>query len=146
MNSNTLDLIRSNDHRTVSKVITNIENDKDISNSMLDDIYSEGKNTIRLGITGPPGSGKGTQADKISKEFNLHKISTGDLLREEIKKYGVRNSLLIAPMPTASTSQILGNYECFEPVMANIYTRRVLSGEYMVLNKYLINDLILLLA
>ena len=62
-------------------------------------------------------------------------------LRNKIKLYGVRNSLLLAPMPTASTSQILGNYECFEPVMSNIYTRRVLSGEYMVINDYLINDL-----
>jgi ribonucleoside-diphosphate reductase subunit M1 len=63
-------------------------------------------------------------------------------LKEEVKKYGVRNSLLIAPMPTASTAQILGNYECFEPIMSNIYTRRVLSGEYMVINEYLVNDLI----
>tara|TARA_Y100000590_G_scaffold109271_1_gene124566 strand:+ start:1220 stop:2152 length:933 start_codon:yes stop_codon:yes gene_type:complete len=68
MNSNTLDLIRSNDHRTVSKVITNIENDKDISNSLLDDIYSKGKNTIRLGITGPPGSGKSTLTDQLIKQ------------------------------------------------------------------------------
>ena len=63
-------------------------------------------------------------------------------LREDIKKYGVRNSLLVAPMPTASTAQILGNYECFEPILSNIYTRRVLSGEYMVINEYLVNDLI----
>ena len=62
-------------------------------------------------------------------------------LRLKIKKHGIRNSLLVAPMPTASTSQILGNYECFEPVMSNIYTRRVLSGEYMVLNDYLVRDL-----
>jgi ribonucleoside-diphosphate reductase alpha chain len=59
----------------------------------------------------------------------------------EIQKYGVRNSLLVAPMPTASTAQILGNYECFEPIMSNIYTRRVLSGEYMVINDYLVEDL-----
>jgi ribonucleoside-diphosphate reductase subunit M1 len=63
-------------------------------------------------------------------------------LRDDIKKYGVRNSLLVAPMPTASTAQILGNYECFEPILSNIYTRRVLSGEYMVINDYLVNDLI----
>ena len=60
----------------------------------------------------------------------------------EIQKYGTRNSLLVAPMPTASTAQILGNYECFEPIMSNIYTRRVLAGEYMVINDYLVEDLI----
>lgn len=64
-------------------------------------------------------------------------------LMREIKKYGVRNSLLVAPMPTASTAQILGNYECFEPPQTNIYTRRVLAGEYMVLNNYLVQDLML---
>ena len=64
-------------------------------------------------------------------------------LMEKIKRYGVRNSLLVAPMPTASTAQILGNYECFEPIMSNIYTRRVLAGEYMVLNNYLVQDLML---
>ena len=63
-------------------------------------------------------------------------------LMSDVQKYGVRNSLLVAPMPTASTAQILGNYECFEPVMSNIYTRRVLAGDYMVLNEYLVNDLI----
>ena len=63
-------------------------------------------------------------------------------LMENIQKYGVRNSLLVAPMPTASTAQILGNYECFEPIMSNIYSRRVLAGEYMVMNDYLIEDLI----
>jgi ribonucleoside-diphosphate reductase subunit M1 len=63
-------------------------------------------------------------------------------LRENIKRYGVRNSLLVAPMPTASTAQILGNYECFEPIMSNIYSRRVLAGEYMIMNDYLVEDLI----
>ena len=61
----------------------------------------------------------------------------------EIQKYGVRNSLLVAPMPTASTAQILGNYECFEPPQTNIYSRRVLAGEYLVLNNYLVEDLML---
>jgi len=65
-----------------------------------------------------------------------------DELREQIRKYGVRNSLLIAPMPTASTSQILGNNECFEPYTSNIYTRRVLSGEFIVVNKHLLKDLV----
>jgi ribonucleoside-diphosphate reductase alpha chain len=63
-------------------------------------------------------------------------------LRKEIKKHGVRNSLLMAPMPTASTSQILGNNECFEPYTSNIYTRRVLSGEFIVVNKHLLEDLV----
>lgn len=63
-------------------------------------------------------------------------------LRKEVKQYGVRNSLLVAPMPTASTSQILGNNECFEPYTSNIYTRRVLSGEFIVVNKHLLEDLI----
>ncbi len=65
-----------------------------------------------------------------------------DVLREEIKKFGVRNSLMLAPMPTASTSQILGNNECFEPYTSNIYTRRVLSGEFVVVNKHLLRDLV----
>ena len=65
-----------------------------------------------------------------------------DVLREEIKQYGVRNSLLLAPMPTASTSQILGNNECIEPYTSNIYTRRVLSGEFVVVNKHLLKDLV----
>jgi len=65
-------------------------------------------------------------------------------LKQEVKKHGVRNSLLLAPMPTASTSQILGNNECFEPYTSNIYTRRVLSGEFIVVNKHLMNDLIAL--
>jgi ribonucleoside-diphosphate reductase alpha chain len=62
-------------------------------------------------------------------------------LKAKVKKYGVRNSLLIAPMPTASTSQILGFNECFEPFTSNIYTRRTLAGEFIVINKYLMRDL-----
>ena len=64
-----------------------------------------------------------------------------DVLKEEIKEHGLRNSLLIAPMPTASTAQILGNNECFEPYTSNIYTRRVLSGEFIIVNKHLLRDL-----
>lgn len=63
-------------------------------------------------------------------------------LKEEIAKHGVRNSLLLAPMPTASTAQILGNNECFEPYTSNIYSRRVLSGEFIVVNKHLLRDLV----
>lgn len=65
-----------------------------------------------------------------------------DVLKEEVQKYGVRNSLLLAPMPTASTAQILGNNECFEPYTSNIYTRRVLSGEFIIVNKHLLKDLV----
>jgi len=63
-------------------------------------------------------------------------------LKAEVIKHGVRNSLLVAPMPTASTSQILGNNECFEPYTSNIYVRRVLSGEFVVVNKHLLKDLV----
>lgn len=63
-------------------------------------------------------------------------------LKEKVIMYGMRNSLLIAPMPTASTSQILGNNECFEPFTSNLYTRRVLAGDFVVVNKYLVDDLV----
>jgi ribonucleoside-diphosphate reductase alpha chain len=63
-------------------------------------------------------------------------------LKKEVMQHGVRNSLLIAPMPTASTSQILGNNECFEPYTSNIYSRRVLSGEFIIINKHLLKDLV----
>ncbi|GAB2683956.1 ribonucleoside-diphosphate reductase subunit alpha [Mucilaginibacter koreensis] len=65
-----------------------------------------------------------------------------DNLRLDVMNHGVRNSLLVAPMPTASTSQILGNNECFEPYTSNIYTRRVLSGEFVIVNKHLLRDLV----
>ncbi len=65
-----------------------------------------------------------------------------DSLKESIKKYGLRNSLLIAPMPTASTSQIMGFNECFEPFTSNLYSRRTLAGEFVVVNKYLVKELI----
>ena len=76
------------------------------------------------------------------KESDLSGRWAWDELRTLIKKNGVRNSLLLAPMPTASTSQILGNNECFEPYTSNIYTRRVLSGEFVVVNKHLLLDLV----
>ncbi len=83
-------------------------------------------------------------------QYNLWGLTDGDLsgrwdwasLRKEVMENGVRNSLLVAPMPTASTSQILGNNEAFEPYTSNIYTRRVLSGEFIVVNKHLLEDLV----
>lgn len=65
-----------------------------------------------------------------------------DVLKACVKEYGMRNSLLLAPMPTASTSQILGNNECIEPFTTNMYARRVLAGEFVVINKYLVEDLV----
>ena len=65
-----------------------------------------------------------------------------DKLKKDIKKYGIRNSLLLAPMPTASTSQILGNNECIEPYTSNLYIRRTLAGEFIVINEHLVRDLI----
>ncbi|MFD1553155.1 ribonucleoside-diphosphate reductase subunit alpha [Putridiphycobacter roseus] len=65
-----------------------------------------------------------------------------DILKNEVKEHGIRNSLLLAPMPTASTAQILGNNECFEPYTSNVYTRRVLSGEFIIVNKHLLKDLV----
>jgi ribonucleoside-diphosphate reductase alpha chain len=96
---------------------------------------------------GPYETYEGSPISKGIFQFNMWGVSPStrwewDILREEIKKYGVRNSLLLAPMPTASTSQILGNNECFEPYTSNIYTRRVLSGEFVVVNKHLLKDLV----
>jgi len=93
---------------------------------------------------------KGSPISKGEFQHNLWGIKDSELsgrwdwvaLRKEVKKHGVRNSLLVAPMPTASTSQILGNNECFEPYTSNIYTRRVLSGEFIVVNKHLLEDLV----
>src|SRR5271170_6741102 len=65
-----------------------------------------------------------------------------DEVKEKIQKHGLRNSLLVAPMPTASTSQILGFNECFEPYTSNIYSRRVLAGEFQVVNPWLLKDLV----
>jgi len=99
---------------------------------------------------GPYQTYKGSPISEGLFQHNLWGIEDSELsgrwdwgkLRKEIKKHGVRNSLLVAPMPTASTSQILGNNEAFEPYTSNIYTRRVLSGEFIVVNKHLLEDLV----
>ena len=99
---------------------------------------------------GPYKTYKGSPISKGEFQHNLWGVNDEELsgrwdwaaLRKTIKKQGVRNSLLVAPMPTASTSQILGNNECFEPYTSNIYTRRVLSGEFIVVNKHLLEDLV----
>lgn len=96
---------------------------------------------------GPYASFEGSPASQGELQFDLWGVKPGDRhdwegLKARIREFGLYNSLLIAPMPTASTSQILGNNECFEPYTSNIYTRRTLSGEYIVVNKHLLNDLI----
>jgi ribonucleoside-diphosphate reductase alpha chain len=101
-------------------------------------------------VDGKYESYEGSPMSKGEFQFNLWGVSEDALsgrwdwkaLRQEIAAHGVRNSLLVAPMPTASTSQILGNNECFEPYTTNIYTRRVLSGEFIVVNKHLLLDLV----
>ena len=80
-------------------------------------------------------------------QFDMWGVTPSDrydwtMLKNSIKDHGLRNSLLVAPMPTASTSQILGYNECFEPLTSNIYSRRTLVGEFIVVNKYLMQDLI----
>lgn len=98
----------------------------------------------------PYSSYKGSPISKGEFQHNLWGLKDEELsgrwdwasLRKKVMANGVRNSLLVAPMPTASTSQILGNNEAFEPYTSNIYTRRVLSGEFIVVNKHLLNDLV----
>lgn len=96
---------------------------------------------------GPYSTFQGSPISQGIFQFDMWNVTPSnrwewDVLREEVMNHGVRNSLLLAPMPTASTAQILGNNECFEPYTSNIYTRRVLSGEFIVVNKHLLKDLV----
>lgn len=98
-------------------------------------------------IDGPYSTFKGSPGSNGILQFDMWGVIPSvrwdwDFLKKEIRQHGIRNSLLVAPMPTASTSQILGNNECFEPYTSNIYTRRVLSGEFTVVNKHLMKDLV----
>lgn len=102
-----------------------------------------------MNTIGPYSSYRGSPASKGNLQYDLWNEKPRespyldwDKLKLELRMSGMRNSLLIAPMPTASTSQILGNNECFEPFTSNLYARRVLAGDFMVINKYLVNDLI----
>jgi ribonucleoside-diphosphate reductase alpha subunit len=96
---------------------------------------------------GPYETFKGSPVSKGIFQFDMWGVTprsgrwNWEQLKQDVKKHGVRNSLLLAPMPTASTSQILGNNECFEPYTSNIYTRRTLSGEFIIANKHLMKDL-----
>ncbi len=98
-------------------------------------------------VDGPYETYAGSPVSKGIFQFDMWGVTPSnrwewDVLKEEVKQHGVRNSLLLAPMPTASTSQILGNNECFEPYTSNIYSRRVLSGEFVIVNKHLLKDLV----
>jgi ribonucleoside-diphosphate reductase alpha subunit len=101
-------------------------------------------------VHGPYSTYEGSPISQGKFQFDLWGVDASELsgrwdweaLRAEIKTHGVRNSLLVAPMPTASTSQILGNNECFEPFSSNLYLRRTLAGEFVCVNKFLLKDLI----
>ncbi|GAB5417193.1 MAG: ribonucleoside-diphosphate reductase subunit alpha [Crocinitomicaceae bacterium] len=98
-------------------------------------------------VDGPYETFEGSPTSKGIFQFDMWDVTPSsrwewDVLKEEVKEHGVRNSLLLAPMPTASTAQILGNNECFEPYTSNVYTRRVLSGEFIIVNKHLLKDLV----
>ncbi|MCU0357162.1 MAG: ribonucleoside-diphosphate reductase subunit alpha [Cyclobacteriaceae bacterium] len=99
-------------------------------------------------VHGPYETFKGSPASKGIFQFDMWGVTpkssrwNWEQLKQDVKKHGIRNSLLLAPMPTASTSQILGNNECFEPYTSNIYTCRTLSGEFIIANKHLMKDLI----
>ncbi|POS72034.1 ribonucleotide reductase [Diaporthe helianthi] len=97
-------------------------------------------------VEGPYKTYEGSPVSQGILQFDMWNVKPSDLwdwdaLKDKIKETGVRNSLLLAPMPTASTSQILGNNECFEPYTSNIYQRRVLAGEFQVVNPWLLRDL-----
>lgn len=111
--------------------------------------YAAVETSMELAKTqGPYETYEGSPASKGVLQFDMWGVTPKSgrydwgQLKEKVKKFGMRNSLLVAPMPTASTSQILGNNECFEPYTSNIYTRRTLSGEFIVVNKHLMKDLI----
>ncbi|PWW80079.1 hypothetical protein C7212DRAFT_349571 [Tuber magnatum] len=98
-------------------------------------------------IQGPYSTYEGSPASQGQLQYDLWSVTPTELwdwdeLKEKVKKHGLRNSLLVAPMPTASTSQILGFNECFEPYTSNIYSRRVLAGEFQIVNPWLLKDLV----
>ena len=126
------------------------EEAKKLNKEIFETIYFAAMNASKdLAIKdGPYETFKGSPLSKGQFQFDLWGVrpESGrwdwENLRLDVMNHGVRNSLLVAPMPTASTSQILGNNECFEPYTSNIYTRRVLSGEFIIVNKHLLRDLV----
>lgn len=125
------------------------EKAKKLNKEIFETIYFAAlKKSVELSAkNGPYSTFEGSPASEGILQHDMWDVTPSSRwdwsgLREDIKKHGLRNSLLIAPMPTASTSQMLGNNECIEPYTTNIYTRRVLSGEFTIVNKHLMNDLI----
>jgi len=123
---------------------------KIINKNMFETIYHAAlEASVELAkINGPYESFQGSPASKGVLQFDMWNFEPGnsrydwDAMKSQIVKHGIRNSLLLSPMPTASTSQILGNNEAFEPITSNIYTRRTLAGEFIVINKYLMKEFI----
>jgi len=121
-----------------------------VNNMIFETIYYAAMETsmeIAM-VEGPYSTFKGSPLSEGKFQFDLWNVKPytnrydWEKLRADVIKHGARNSLLVAPMPTASTSQILGNNESFEPFTSNIYTRRVLSGEFICVNRHLVRDLI----
>ena len=122
---------------------------KDLNRDIFETIYYAAVTASKdLAIeNGPYETWKGSPISEGIFQFDMWGVKPSDrwewdVLKKEVIEHGVRNSLLLAPMPTASTAQILGNNECFEPYTSNIYTRRVLSGEFIIVNKHLLRDLV----
>ena len=119
----------------------------EVNRHIFETIYHAAMETsVELAVEeGPYPSFQGSPLSQGKFQFDLWNVVPGRYdwgkLRERVLVHGARNSLLVAPMPTASTSQILGNNECFEPITSNIYTRRTAAGEFVVVNKYLVQDL-----
>ena len=134
---------------TDASIHISIENDKLIEDALniINPIKAEIDN-LDSEFIGAYSSFKGSPASYGQLQFDLWNVtpSSGrydwNALKENIMTYGIRNSLLVAPMPTASTSQILGNNECFEPITSNIYSRKTLAGDFVLVNKYLVEDLL----
>jgi ribonucleotide reductase alpha subunit len=134
---------------TDASILASISNDKLIEEALkiANPIKAEIEN-LDLQYLGAYSSFKGSPASFGQLQFDLWNVSPTPgrydwaTLKENIMTYGIRNSLLVAPMPTASTSQILGNNECFEPITSNIYSRKTLAGDFVLVNKYLVEELL----
>jgi ribonucleotide reductase alpha subunit len=146
-------------HMVYKKLLFDYDNDNNHENTNECDYFiyenesmnllnAEKNNITYNNHLGAYSSFEGSPASKGVLQFDMWGIDPTNerynwsILKEYIIEYGLRNSLLVAPMPTASTSQILGFNECFEPITSNIYSRRTLAGEFVVVNKYLMNELI----